>query len=334
MLLLSKQDIRKSVTMKDMIEAVQKAFIMMSEERCQVPLRTVISHPDGESSFLFMPAYAAEMDAAAVKVVDIFPGNIDKGLSSAPGQILLIDGDTGYVSALLDGTCVTQLRTGASTGAAFEALAKKTCRKGALIGTGGQAMAQLEAMLAVRRLEEVSIYDLNEERRLSFAVRAEEIFSSDAEYNNVRITAAATSDECIDDADLIITVTPSAVPVFDGAKVKPGATVSAVGTYEPHKHELDSGLLPRAAKIVCDWKDAVLSESGDLLIPIAEGLICKEDIFGNLGDILSGKLPGRENDEEIIVYETVGIAMQDLAAAKAIYDKALAKGAGTVWGEE
>jgi ornithine cyclodeaminase len=127
------------------------------------------------------------------------------------------------------------------------------------------------------------------------------------------------------------TVTASAQPVFDGSKIKAGATISAVGTYEPHKHEIDTETVRRASKIVCDWKDAVLSESGDLLIPIAEGIIKESDVQGSLGDVLLGRNPGRENDEEIILYETVGVAMQDLAAAKIIYDKALECGAGTRW---
>lgn len=328
MLLLSEQDIRRSITMRDMIDAVKSAFVMMSEGRCDVPLRTVIDHKDGSSTFVFMPAYAPDMDTASVKVVDIFPGNIDRGLSSAPGQILLIDGQTGYVIALIDGTCVTQLRTGASTGAAFSILAKERCRKGALIGTGGQAPAQLEAMLCTRELQEVSVFDMNARRCQDFAAA----MNAQLGHYGVPITAAADADQCIEDADLIVTVTPSAKPVFDGSKVRPGATISCVGTYEPHKHELDPAVLPRASRIICDWKDAVLAESGDLLIPLSEGIISEADIQGSLGDVLLGRIRGRESDEEIIVYETVGVAMQDLTAARMIYDKALSAGAGTRWG--
>ena len=327
MLLLSEQDITKVVSMKEMIEAVKSAFIMMSEGTCDVPLRTVIDHPDGDSAFLFMPAYAPGMNAASLKVVDIFPHNIDRGLSTGPGQVLLIDGDTGYISALIDGACVTRLRTGASSGAAFDVLAKETCHKGALIGTGSLAACQLEAMVAARHPNEISIYDIDPARCQSFVDSVNQL----AAYRGIRITAAGSSDECIADADLIITVTPSATPVFNGANVKPGATISAVGAYEPHKHELDPALLPRASKIICDWRDAALTESGDLLIPIAQGLITESDIGPSLGEILLDTMPGRESDEEIIVYETVGVAMQDLAAAKLIYDKATAAGIGTTW---
>ena len=247
MLLLSKEDIKSVITMKDMIEADKQAFKMVVDGTVDTPLRTVINGKyDG--AFLFMPAYAPELDAAAMKVINIFPHNIDNNLMTSPAQTMLIDGKTGYVIAMLDGTYVTQLRTGASSGAAFDLLGKKECKKGAMIGTGGQAAAQLEAMLAARKLEEVKIFDLNEERCKAFA---EEMQKGLAKYG-AKIIPAKDSDDCIEDADLIITVTPSAKPVFDGTKVKAGATISCVGTYEPHKHELDPAVLPRASKIICD----------------------------------------------------------------------------------
>ncbi len=167
MLLLSREDIRKVISMRDIIEADKTAFKMVVDQTVDNPLRTVINGKyDG--TFIFMPAYAPELDAAAVKVVNIFPHNIDQGLMTSPAQVLLIDGNTGYIVALLDGTYVTQLRTGASSGAAFDLLAKKDCRKGALIGTGGQAATQLEAMICARQLEEVKIFDLNLERCRAF----------------------------------------------------------------------------------------------------------------------------------------------------------------------
>lgn len=326
MLLLSREDIKSVVTMKDMIEADKTAFKMTVDGTVKTPLRTVI---DGkyDGAFLFMPAYAPELDATAMKVIDIFPHNVDNGKMTSPAQVMLIDGKDGYVIALLDGTYVTQLRTGASSGAAFDLLAKKDCKRGALIGTGGQAATQLEAMLAARKLDEVKIYDLNAERCQAFA---EQMQKELVDYG-AKITAAESSDECIEDADLIITVTPSAKPVFDGTKVKEGATISCVGTYEPHKHEMDPAILPRASKIICDSKEAALSETGDLLIPIKEGIISETDILGSLGDVINGTIKGRENDDEIIVYETVGVAAQDLVAAKVIYDKAVEVGKGMNW---
>ena len=326
MLLLSKEDIRKVITMKDLIEAEKLAFKMVVDGTVEVPLRTVISGKyDG--SFLFMPAYAPEIDAASVKVVDIFPHNPEQGLATSPGQVMLIDGKTGYVIAMMDGTYVTALRTGAASGAAFDLLAKKNCRKGALFGTGGQAAAQLEAMITARQLEEVKIYSRNEEKCRSFVCQMQKDL---ADYG-VKFTQAKDPDDCIEDADLIITATTSPVPVFDGTKVKAGATISAVGTYEPHKHELDPAVLPRASKIICDYVDAALAETGDLLIPLADGTIKREDICGSLGDVINGTVSGRENDDEIIVFESVGVAAQDLVAAKVIYDKAVSEGIGLKW---
>ena len=329
MLLLSREDIKKVFSMREAIEADKKAFSLVVEGKCNAPLRTNIQAPKYDGCFLFMPAYVEEMDTASLKVINIFPHNIDKGIPSSPAQVLLIDGKTGLVCAVLDGTYVTQLRTGAASGTAFDVLAKKECHTGALIGTGGQAASQLEAMLTARELKDVRVYDLNYERTVKFA---EEMQKELAHYG-AKITAAKSSDEAIDDADLIVTVTPSTKPVFDGNKVKKGATLSCVGAYQHHMQEMDPAILPRASKIYFDSEEAVLSESGDILIPLEEGIITKEDFTGDIGQVIRGELKGRENDEEIIVFETVGVAAQDLVTAKAIYDKAVESGVGLKWGE-
>lgn len=327
MLLLSRSDIKKVFSIQDAIEADKIAFTLVTEGKCDSPLRTNIQAPKYDGCFLFMPAYVEELDTAALKTVNIFPHNIDNGLPSSPAQVLLIDGKTGIVTAILDGTYVTQLRTGASSGAAFDMLAKKSCRIGALIGTGGQAATQLEAMIAVRDLEEVRVYDLNYERTADFAKRMQEELKS----YGTKITAVKSSDEAIDDADLLITVTPSSKPVFDGAKIKKGCTVSCVGAYQHHMQEMDPAILPRASKIYFDSQEAVLSESGDILIPLEEGIITRDDFTGDIGNVIKGELIGRENDDEIIVYETVGVGAQDLVTAKAIYENALKAGVGTNW---
>lgn len=327
MLLLSKGDIQKVFTMKDAVEADEEAFRIFSEGKSVVPLRANISAPKHDGAFLFMPSYVEEMECSAIKIVNVFPKNIDKGLPTTPAQVLLIDGTTGVVVSVLDGTYVTQLRTGAASGAAFDVLARKDAKKGALIGTGGQAATQLEAMMAVRDLSEVKVYDLNAERLNAFV---EQMNKELAAYGT-KVIAAESSDDAIEDADLVVTVTPSSRPVFDGTKVKKGATVSCVGSYQPHMQEMDPAILTRASKIYFDSVDAVLSEAGDILIPLEDGTITKDDFTGELGDVLLGKVTARENDEEIIVFKTVGIGTQDLVTAKKIYDKALAQGVGTNW---
>ena len=327
MLLLSREDIKKVFTIKDAIEADKKAFQLVVEGKCDAPLRTNIQAPKHDGCFLFMPAYVEEMDTASLKIINIFPHNIDNGIPASPAQVLLIDGKTGIVTAVLDGTYVTQLRTGAASGAAFDVLARKDARIGALIGTGGQAATQLEAMMAARNLEEVRVYDMNYERTQDFAARMQE----ELKDYGTKIVAVRSSDEAVEGADLLITVTPSSKPVFDGTKVKAGATVSCVGAYQHHMQEMDPRILTRASKIYFDSEEAVLSESGDILIPLEEGIITKDDFTGDLGDVIRGKITGREHDDEIIVFETVGVATQDLVAAKEIYEKAVAAGVGTNW---
>ena len=193
MLLLSREDIKKVFSIRDAVEADKKAFTLVVEEKCDSPLRTKIQAPKYDGCFLFMPAYVEEMETASLKTVNIFPHNIDNGLPTSPAQVLLIDGKTGVVTAVLDGTYVTQLRTGASSGVAFDLLAKKDCRIGALIGTGGQAATQLEAMIAVRKLEEVRVYDLNYERTMKFAERMQE----ELKAYGTKIVAVDSSDAAV-----------------------------------------------------------------------------------------------------------------------------------------
>ena len=189
-----------------------------------------------------MPAYVEDMDTASLKIVNVFPHNTDQGLPALPAQVMLIDGKTGVVQSVMDGICVTQIRTGAASGAAFDVLAKKECRIGALIGTGGQGAAQLEAMLEARRLEEVRVCGLHFERTKAFAGRMQE----ELKRYGARIVPVISSDEAIEDADLVITATPAEKPVFDGTKVKKGATISCIGSYQHHMQEIDPVVLTRA----------------------------------------------------------------------------------------
>lgn len=327
MLLLSQKDIEEVFSMKEAIEAVKEAFRLFSKGKSQVPIRTQIQALEAEGTFLFMPAYSASLGAAALKVVSIFPENSKRGLPAAPAQVLLINGETGVVDSLLDGTYVTQLRTGAASGAAFDVLGRKGAKYGALIGTGGQAACQLEAMVCGRELAEVRVSGIEFERTKDFAKKMNLALAS----YGTRIIAVETSAEAIEKADLIITVTSATSPVFDGRLVKNGATISCVGSYQPQMQELDPVVLTRGTKLYFDSEEAVLSESGDILIPLAEGLISKEDFTGDLGEVLLGNCVGRENDDEIIVFKTVGIGTQDLVTAKAIVDKAKAAKVGIEW---
>lgn len=323
MLVLSKEDIQQVFTMRDAIEADKEALKVYTQGKAIVPLRTNIPIEQSEGQALFMPAYVDGVHAAGIKIVSVFPKNIEKGLTSVPASMVLMDADTGFVSCILDGTYVTQMRTGAVSGAATELLSREDAKIMALFGTGGQAKGQLEAVLTVRNIEEVRVFDLSFERAEQFAKEVKE----ELKYKGI-IKAVKTSDECIDNADIITTVTTSPKPTFDGKKVKEGAHINGVGSYTPDKREIDVEALKRAGHIYFDTLDGVWSEAGDVIIPEKEGLIKKSDITGELGELILGQKEGRTSQDEITVFKTVGTAVLDVVTAQRIYEKAKAQGVG------
>lgn len=327
MILLTKEDIKKVFTMADAIEADKKCYRMFNEGKFQVPLRAVINGSKG--NYLFMPAFSEEMDAAGLKIVNIMPGNPEKGLPASIGQVMLIDGDTGVVTAMMDGTYVTAIRTAAASGAAFDLWGRKDAKIGAMIGTGSQAMCQLEAMLTARKLDEVRVAARNFEKTQAFVSAAMKELGS----FGTKIVACDDTNKAVDGADLVTLVTVSGTPVCSAEYFKPGCVISAVGAYTYDMQELDPKVFDRCSKIYFDSVDAVLSESGDILRPLDEGTLSKDQFTGDIGEYILGKIPGRESDDEIIVFENVGMGALDLVAAAEIYAKAKAKGIGLKWGE-
>lgn len=312
--------------MKDAVEADKECYRMFSEGKFDVPLRAVINGSHG--NFLFMPAYSEYMLAAGLKIVNIMPGNPDRGLPASIGQVLLIDGETGEVRSVMDGTYVTALRTAAASGAAFDLFGRKDAEIGAIIGTGSQAMCQLEAMLSVRKLKEVRIAARNFEKTKVFAEKARRELGS----YGTEIIACEDTNAAVDGADLVILVTVSGTPVCSAEYFKPGCTISAVGAYTYDMQELDPAVFSKCGKLYFDSVDAVLSESGDILRPLDDGTLSRDQFTGDIGEYLLGRIPGRESDDEIIVFENVGIGALDLMTAAKVYDKAIKAGVGMNWG--
>lgn len=325
MLLLSKEDIKKVFSMKDAIEANKECYALDAQKKFVVPLRPVIAAEKG--NFIFMPSYSQDMNAAACKIVNIFPGNGVLGLPGSIGQVMLFNGDTGEAKALLDGTYVTAVRTAAASGAAFDLWGSKDAKIGAMIGTGSQAMCQLEAMLTARKLDEVRVAARNYEKTKAFVEKANEELGS----YGAKIIACEDTNEAVTDADLVILVTVSHEPVCSAKYFKKGAVISAVGAYQYEMQELDPAVFDVCGKIYFDNMEAVLSESGDILKPLDAGTLTKDQFTGDIGDYILGNIPGRESDDEIIVYENVGFGALDLVAAAKIYEKAAAAGIGTEW---
>ena len=323
MLLLRRDDIRAVFSMRDAIEADKEAFVAQTRGETRVPLRGAVDVPGGQS--LFMPAYVGgAVDRCGIKIVTVMPHNGARGKPVVPATVALLDRETGEVEALLDGTTLTQMRTAAVSGVATELLAREDARVGALFGTGGQAECQLEALLAVRSLEEVRIFDPLPGRAEAFATRC----APRGERSGARLIPAATPADAVRGADVITTVTTAATPVFRGEDVAPGAHVNAVGSYTPDRRELDTTLMERAGRVFVDHREAVLAEAGDLLIPLAEGRFSLDRIAGDLGELLEGRVVGRTSPEEITVMKTVGFATLDVVAAARVLEKARAAGRG------
>lgn len=325
-LILREEDILKAVDIKDIIEADKEALKNYSDGGSDIPLRTVIDvDKDSSSTAIFMPGFIKDKNALGMKIIDIYPDNIEKGLVTSPSTMILIDKGNGFVKAILDGTILTRLRTGAVSGAATEVLANEDAKSFLLIGTGGQAGTQLEAVLAVRDIKEAYVFDVNYERAEVFAKEMNEKLKG----YGAKILAIKELDEVLGDVDIITTVTTSKKPVFDGNKVKKGVHVNSVGSYTPDMQETPPELLVRADKIFTDTKEGVIEEAGDVIIPISEGKISKEKVAHELGDLLLGREVGRESKVEITWFKTVGFAGLDLVAGEKIYQLAKEKGIGT-----
>ena len=324
-LILKESDISSMISMSDIIEADKEALSIYSSQKSNIPLRSNLDIPEYKGQCLFMNGYAAPAKALGVKIVSVYPENINKNLTSVPATMVLVDAETGVVNSLIDGTYLTRLRTGAISGLATDILARKDSKIFALFGTGGQAVTQLEAVLTVRNIEEVRVYDLFKERAKEFAKKMSEKFSKKF---NVKIIAAESSDEAVKNADIITTVTTSKKPVFDANKVKKNVHINGVGSYTPEMQEIPGDILVKANKIFVDTRDGAINESGDLINPIKNGLIKKEKINGELGEVINGVMKGRENDEEMTFFKTTGSAVLDLVAAQKIYEIAKKRNVG------
>ncbi|KNF08333.1 ornithine cyclodeaminase Ocd [Gottschalkia purinilytica] len=325
MLVLTAEDIKKVFSMNDAVQASKDALRMYTLGNVEIPLRVNIDVPKFNGQSLFMPGYAEEINSVGIKIVSVFPQNAKKGIPSVPAKMLLLDGETGDVVSIMDGTFLTQFRTGAVAGAGTDILSRKDSKTFALFGTGGQASSQLEAVLSVRKIETVKVFDINSEKAKEFVNDMQQKFS---DYG-VKILVADSSEDAIKDADIITTVTTAKSPVFDGRLVKKGTHINGIGSYTPEMQEIDEFILKNSQGIFLDTKEGVLSEAGDLITPMKKGIIDESDITGELGEVILERVSGRQSPQDITIFKSVGSAILDLVTAYRIYEKALELGVGT-----
>lgn len=321
MLLLTRDEVMKVLDMSECMGANEKAFAELANGTAVLPLRINITPPDGLS--LYMPAYLKEMGALACKVVTVYKNNPAKyNLPATIGKVLLQDVSTGDVICTMDGTYLTAVRTGAIAGVATKYLARKNKGQVAgIFGAGVQARAQLWAMSVARNLAKAYVYDVSGEAVSKF------IKEMSAKLK-LEIVKADSPDQILSKADIICTATVSPTPIFDGSKVREGTHINGIGSHTPKARELDTAIIKRA-KVIADSYEACLKEAGDIMIPIQEGAIDKSHMYAELGEIITGKKPARTSDKEITLFKSNGLAIQDAATAKLVYDKAVKAGIGT-----
>jgi len=312
MLILTADDIRKALPMKEAIEAMKEAYASLSNGMAVVPLRTRLPIPAHNALSLFMPAFVRtdSGEALAVKVVSLFPENPARGLAYIQAAVLVLAAESGRAIALLEGSSPTAIRTGAASGAAIDLLARSDSKVVAIFGAGTQGRTQLEAACTARKIETAFIYDTNPDKARKFL---EEMAGKGTITKDIRVSASAR--EAVANADIICTATTSSKPVFDDRDIKAGTHISAVGSYTPDMQEIPAETIQRA-KVVVDSRAASLDEAGDLIQPIRAGLFNEWQIHAELGEIVLGQKSGRQSDHEITYFKSVGIAVQDAVAAQ------------------
>jgi len=321
---LTRQDVESVLTMEDAIAVVEEAFRQLALGDAVLPQRVGIRLPKYGGGGAAMPAYVGgEVDGLGLKVVTLFSGNPAKhGLPAVMATMMLLDPRTGELLAVMEAGFLTAMRTGAVSGVATRYLARPDADTVTIFGAGVQARAQLTAVCAVRPIARVYVVDLVPEAAQHFAGEMTEMLNVPVEpAGDVRIAVKA--------ADVVVTATTAREPLFDGNWLSLGTHLNGIGSHSPGARELDTTAIQRA-KVVADQTTACLAEAGDLIIPIQEGAITEAHIHAQLGEVVAGLKTGRETDEEITLFKSVGLAIQDVAVAVLVLEKARVAGVGQV----
>jgi len=314
LLVLSAEDVTRLLSMDDCIGLMEATLASLAHGKAVLPLRTVIPLPGGAGWLYTMPAFAADPPALAVKLITIFPGNHGGPLPSHQGVLLLFDAENGRPAALIDATEVTALRTAAVSAVATRLLARSDATELALIGAGVQARTHLDALRRILPIRRVRVWSRDFAHAREFAERARAL-------HDVEIEAVPDAGQAAVGADVICTVTGSRTPVLRGEWVKDGAHVNAVGASTPDAREVDSALAGRA-RIFVDQRDAALAEAGDILIPMREGVLPADFTPVEIGDVVTGRAPGRRAPAEVTLFKSLGLAVEDAACARLLFDRA------------
>jgi ornithine cyclodeaminase len=319
-LLIGEKDVRAVLSMDDLIATMETALDQFSAGGVRQPLRSVVEVGDGHAFYGVMPAYITRPAALGTKLVSVFHSNAARGLPSHLATIVLLDPETGALHAILDGRYITEARTAAVSAASTKHLAVADARVLAVLGAGVQARSHIDALTRVRAFEEIRVWSRD-------AHRARALVDELRPGLQARIVATDSARAAAAGADVIALVTASRDPVLTRSDVQEGAHLCAVGACRPDQREMDTPLV-RDARLFVDSRAGALAEAGDIVIPIREGAIAASHIAGELGDVFGGRIDGRRSADEITIFKSLGMAVEDVAAARLAFERASERGLG------
>jgi len=318
-LVLTGREVMQVLDMDLALAAAREAFRAYGEGRVNMPPKAYLTLAQGDFRAMYGEVFLPEAHVCGLKWVNVHPGNPARGLPTVMAKVVLNDPETGLEWADMDGTFITNYRTGAAGGVAADVLARPDATRLGVIGAGEQARTQIAAIFKVRPLEEIIICDCA-------LARAQALREEMAARYPVTVRLAPDPRETARAADILVTATPSSTPLVLRDWVRPGTHLNAIGADAAGKQELDPAILRAAKILVDDWAQA--SHSGEINVPLAKGDITPEQVYGSLGEVVAGKKPGRQSPEEITVFDSTGLIIQDLALGYAVYQRAQAKGLG------
>jgi ornithine cyclodeaminase/alanine dehydrogenase-like protein (mu-crystallin family) len=314
--LITNDEVAAAIAMPEAIDLMRDLFAQIGQGSVDLPERIHVESSDGRDVVLFMPGQLRATRRVGLKVVSVFPRNpAAHALPTISATVLVLDPDTGRVAALLDGAYITALRTGAVTGLATDLLARQNVETLAVFGAGGQAPFQIEAVCRVRSFRRILMWSPRAERAAALAADI-----ATRAKQGIRVEVGRSPDETAEQADVIVTATTSSVPLFDGRLLQRGTHVNAIGAFKPEVREVDDATVARA-RIFVDHRASAMKEAGDLLIPLASGVITEAAIHGDLADLVLGRVPGRTSQEDITFFKSVGLAAEDLIVAGRVLEK-------------
>ncbi len=296
---------REQLTIKKSIELMKEALVKLENNEAGQPVRTIHSFPGGHT-FGFMPAWLDNCFGA--KVIDACHNNIGTKYPSHMGYVMVFDSKHGTPLGMADAGVITEMRTGAVSAVATEILSRQDSSKLAIIGCGAQGRTHLEAICNIRKIKEVMCFDISEEVAQKYA-------KEQGAKHKVKITVAGSVKEAVEDADIVCTLTPSKEAYLKAEWIKPGTHINAVGTFSPTTREVTSELFAKA-KVYADSKESLRKESGEYLVPLSEGVIDENHVVGSIGEAFLGKVPARQSDEEITLFDALGLAIEDVICAR------------------